>query len=71
MKDSIFTGVTLHVREQPAVSTLADPRGPTVDLSWRYLSPPFSLGKFSLQGFSKSCNYPVFLLSDTVIVCYL
>ena len=37
----------------------------------RYLPPPFYLINFSKKVFSKSCNYTVFLLSDTVIVCYL
>ena len=35
---------TVPVREQPAASTLAGQRGPVVDLPWRYLPPPFSLG---------------------------
>ena len=32
---------------------------------------PFLWGRFPKRGFSKSCNYPVFLLSDAAIVCYL
>ena len=31
--------------KQPSASTLAGPRGPVVDFSWRYLPPPFSLGQ--------------------------
>ena len=31
-------------------STLAGLRGPIIDLSWRYLPPPFSLGKFIGKG---------------------
>ena len=30
----------------------------------------FLLDKFAKKEFSKYCNYLVFLLSDTVIVCY-
>ena len=37
----------------------------------RHLPPPFSLGIFCEKGISKSCNYPVFLLWGTAIVCYL
>ena len=32
---------------------------------------PFFWDKFSKKGFSKYCNYPVFILSDAGIVCYL
>ena len=52
-------------------STLAGPRVPAVDLSWRYLPLPFSLGIFYEKEFSKYCNYPVFLLLDNAIVCCL
>ena len=37
----------------------------------RYLPPPFSMGKMFEKEFYKSCNYPVFLLPDTPIICYL
>ena len=71
MTEAMLTGMPVPVGEQPEASTLAGPRGPVVDLSWRYLSLPFSLGNFCKNEFSKSCNYLVFLLSDTAIVCYL
>ena len=41
---------TVPVREQPAASTLAGQRGPVVDLPWRYLPPPFSLGQICEKG---------------------
>ena len=43
-------GMPVSVGEQPAVRTLAGPRGPVVDLSWRYLPPTFSLGKICNKG---------------------
>ena len=71
MTEAMLAGVPVLVGENPEASTLAGPRGPVVYLSWRYLSPHFSLGQIRKMEFSKYCNYPFLLLSDTAIVCYL
>ena len=69
--EAMLTGVPVLVGEQPAASKLSGPRVSDVDLSWHYLPPPFSLGHICKNKISKSCDDPIFLLSDTVIVCYL
>ena len=50
MTEAIFTGGAVPVGEQPASSTLKGTRVPVVDLSWRYLPPPFSLGQICEKG---------------------
>ena len=71
MTEETLTGVPVLVGKNPEANTLAGPRGPVVYLKWRYLPPNVSLGQMCKKELSKSCNYPVFLLSDNVIVCYL
>ena len=67
--EAMLTGVPVPVREQPAHPQAQEV--PPLIFHGVICLLPFLWDKFAKNEFSKSCKYPVFLLSDTAIVCYL